>query len=75
MRTQIRDRPGALVELLTLIAGERVNVIDVAHLREGFEIPLGDTAVELLLQTRDEEHCLEVLARLEEWGFPTERLR
>jgi threonine dehydratase len=75
VRTQIRDRPGALVELLTLIAGERVNVIDVAHLREGFEIPLGDTAVELLLQTRDEEHCLEVLARLEEWGFPTERLR
>jgi threonine dehydratase len=75
VRTQIRDRPGALVELLTLIAGERVNVIDVAHLREGFEIPLGDTAVELLLQTRDEEHCREVLARLAEWGFQTERLR
>jgi threonine dehydratase len=75
VRTQIRDRPGALVELLTLIASERVNVIDVAHLREGFEIPLGDTAVELLLQTRDEEHCREVLARLAEWGFQTERLR
>jgi len=75
VRTQIRDRPGALGELLTLIAGERVNVIDVAHLRAGVKIPLGDTAVELLLQTRDEEHCLEVLARLEEWGFPTERLR
>jgi hypothetical protein len=52
-----------------------VIVLVVAHLREGFEIPLGDTAVELLLQTRDEEHCLEVLARLEEWGFLTERLR
>jgi len=75
VRTLIRDRPGSLVELLTLIAGERVNVIDVEHLREGFDIPLGDTAVELLLQTRDEEHCREVLARLEEWGFPTERLR
>jgi threonine dehydratase len=75
LRTLVRDRPGALVELLTLIAGERVNVIDVEHLREGFDIPLGETAIELLLQTRDEEHCQEVLARMREWGFSVERLR
>jgi threonine dehydratase len=75
VRTRVPDRPGALAVLLSLIAGERVNVIHVQHLREGVEIPLGDTAVELLLQTRDEEQCLEVLARLREWGYPAERLR
>ena len=38
-------------------------------------MPLGETGVELTLQTRDEEHCAEVLERLEEWGFRAERLR
>jgi threonine dehydratase len=75
VRTRVPDRPGALAMLLSLIAGERVNVLAVQHMREGREIPLGDTAVELLLQTRDEEHCDEVLARLREWGYPAERMR
>jgi len=75
VRTRVPDRPGALAMLLSLLAGERVNVIAVQHMREGFEIPLGETAVELLLQTRDEEQCLAVLARLREWGYPVERIR
>ena len=75
VRTYVRDRPGALALVLSLIAGERVNVIAVQHLREGFAVPLGETAVELTLQTRDEDHCVEVLERLEEWGFRAERLR
>jgi threonine dehydratase len=75
VRTHVPDRPGALAMLLSLIAGERVNVMQVQHLREGVEIALGETAVELLLQTRDEEHCLEVLARLREWGYRAERIR
>ena len=75
VRTRVPDRPGALAMLLSLIAGERVNVIAVQHMREGVEVPLGETAVELLLQTRDEEHCLEVLARLREWGYTAERMR
>jgi threonine dehydratase len=71
----VHDRPGGLALLLSLIAGERVNVIAVQHLREGFAVPLGETAVELTLQTRDEDHCGEVIERLEEWGFRAERLR
>ena len=75
VRTYVHDRPGGLALLLSLIAGERVNVIAVQHLREGFAVPLGETAVELTLQTRDEDHCVEVVERLEEWGFRAERLR
>ncbi len=75
VRTHVPDRPGALATLLSLIAGERVNVMQVQHLREGVEIALGETAVELLLQTRDDEHCEEVLARLREWGYRAERIR
>ncbi len=75
LRTRVHDRPGELAKLLALIAEERVNVIAVQHQREGLVESLAETAVELTVQTRDEEHCLAVLARMREWGYEVERLR
>jgi threonine dehydratase len=74
MRTRIDDRPGELARLLALIAGERVNVLAVDHHREGMDLPVTGTEVELTLATRDDEHCSELLARLAEWGYVTERI-
>jgi threonine dehydratase len=74
MRTRIDDRPGELARLLALIAGERVNVLAVDHHREGMDLPVTGTEVELTLATRDDEHCAELLARLAEWGYATERI-
>jgi threonine dehydratase len=75
LRTHVQDRPGALASLLSLIAAERVNLIAVQHQREGFDVPLTEVVVELTVQTRDEEHCGDVLARMREWGYEVERLR
>ena len=75
VRTRVLDRPGALAKLLSLIASERVNVLAVEHHREGLDLPLAETEVELTLATRDEDHCGEVLARMREWGYEVERLR
>jgi threonine dehydratase len=75
MRTKLEDRPGALSRLLALIAGERVNVLAVEHHREGMDLPVTGTEVELTLATRDEAHCDELLARLADWGYETERVR
>ena len=74
-RTHIDDRPGALAKLLGLVAAERVNVLSVEHHREGIDLPVTGTEVELTLATRDEEHCEELLARMAEWGYAVERLR
>ena len=74
LRTQVRDRPGALAKLLTRIAEERVNVVSVEHHREGMDIPLAETEVELTLGTRDESHCRAARAP-GEWGYEVERLR
>jgi threonine dehydratase len=74
MRTKLEDRPGALSKLLSLIADERVNVLSVEHHREGMDLPVTGTEVELTLAMRDEEHCDELLARLAGWGYATERL-
>jgi threonine dehydratase len=74
VRTKIEDRPGALSRLLALIADERVNVVAVEHHREGMDLPVTGTEVELTLATRDEEHCEELLGRLADWGYETERM-
>ncbi len=74
IRTKVPDRPGELLKLLDLVAKERVNVVSVAHQREGADVHVGETGVELTLLTRDEEHCAGLLASMREWGYPVERL-
>ena len=75
VRTHLADRPGELIKLLSLIAAERGNVISVEHHREGMDIPVNATEVELTLVTRDEEHCRRLLEAMEESGYVTKRLR
>ena len=75
VRTRIPDRPGALAKLLSLFAQERANLVSVEHHREGMNLPVGETEVELTLVTRDDEHCEALLTDLRGWGYPAERLR
>jgi threonine dehydratase len=74
VRTQLSDRPGSLIKLLSLVAEERGNVISVEHHREGMDIPVTETEVELTLVTRDEEHCRRLLDAMAEGGYGVERL-
>jgi threonine dehydratase len=75
VRTQLADRPGELIKLLSLVAEERGNLISVQHHREGMDIPVSETEVELTLVTRDEEHCRQLLGAMEKRGYEVERLR
>jgi threonine dehydratase len=75
VRTHLSDRPGELIKLLSLVAEERGNVISVEHHREGMDIPVTETEVELTLVTRDEEHCCRLLDSMQERGYVVERLR
>ena len=75
VRTQLADRPGELIKFLSLVAAERGNVISVEHHREGMDIPVSETEVELTLVTRDEAHCLQLLAAMGEHGYTVKRLR
>jgi threonine dehydratase len=75
VRTQLSDRPGELIKLLSLVAEERGNVISVEHHREGMDIPVSETEVELTLVTRDEEHCRTLLEAMGERGYVVKRLR
>jgi threonine dehydratase len=74
-RTQMADRPGELIKLLSLVAEERGNLIAVEHHREGMDIPVSATEVELTIVTRDEEHCRRLVEAMEERGYKVQRLR
>ncbi len=74
VRTRIVDRPGALVELLQLVASARGNVVSVEHHREGLA-GVAETEVELTVVTRDDQHCGELCTALEARGYELDRLR
>jgi threonine dehydratase len=57
------------------VAEERVNVISVEHHREGLDLPVVETEVELTLGTRDREHRDALLAAMRAWGYGVERVR
>jgi threonine dehydratase len=75
IRTRIPDRPGELVKLLSLIADARGNVVSVEHHREGMDVPVAETEVELTLVTRDQEHCTVLLGEMRSWGYEVERIK
>jgi threonine dehydratase len=75
VRTRVPDRPGQLGRLLTRLAAEGVNVLEVKHEREGIDLPMGDTGIGLTLLTRGESHCAELLELMRSAGYPVERVR
>ena len=74
VRTLIPDRPGELRNVLDVIARGRGNVVSVDHHREGRTTTALQTEVELVVSTRDEAHCEDLLAALRVVGYSVERL-
>ena len=74
VRLLIPDRPGELRNVLDLVARARGNVVSVDHHREGRTTSALQTEIELVVSTRDEEHCQELLAALGEAGHTIERV-
>jgi len=66
---RISDRPGHLARLLTVIGGAGANVIDVVHLREGYDLHVRETGVQLVVETRGPEHAQRVLDAVHDAGY------
>ena len=74
VRMLIPDRPGELRSVLDLVAEGRGNVVSVDHRREGTTTTALQTEVVLVVSTRDEAHCEELLGTLRASGYVVERL-
>ena len=75
VRTRLVDRPGELIKLLSLVASEHGNVISVEHHREGMDVPVTESEVELTLSMRDKEHCKALLQAMRNAGYAVEPLK
>jgi threonine dehydratase len=72
----LRDRPGALARLTALIAEVRANVVHIEHDRAFARwAGIGETEVELTLETSGREQVAELLARLRADGYRVEERR
>jgi threonine dehydratase len=67
--TRLPDRPGSLAHLLACIAGAGANLVEVEHVREGIDLHVRETAVQLVLETRGRDHARDVLAAIAEDGY------
>ena len=70
LTTRISDSPGSLAALLAVVAESQANVVSAEHQREGVDLHVGETGVELILETRGPEHSAQVIKALREHDYP-----
>jgi threonine dehydratase len=73
VRLRLTDRPGALATLLGVLSGADANVLDVSHVRTDPRLGLTEAEVELHLETKGPEHCVEVGRALRDAGYTVMR--
>jgi threonine dehydratase len=66
---RVTDRPGSMARLLELVAEQGANLVEVSHMREGVDLHIRETAVQLVLETRGRDHAQAVLSCLREAGY------
>jgi threonine dehydratase len=71
----LRDQPGALARLAALIGEARANILHIEHERAFSRAAIGESRVELTLETSGREQIEIVKRRLIESGYPVEERR
>ena len=66
----LRDAPGALAMLSSLVAEYKANILHIIHERAASDIPIGFSKVILVLETRGPEHIREIKRGLKKGNYP-----
>ena len=74
LRIHLLDKPGALAELTRLIANHRANIVDTLHNRAYYGVNLGDTVIDITMETRGREQVAELLEALTAEGYKHSRV-
>jgi threonine dehydratase len=74
LRIHLLDKPGALAELTKLIANYRANIVDTLYNRAYYGVNLGNTTIDITLETRGREQVTELLAALTAEGYEHSRV-
>jgi threonine dehydratase len=74
IRVYLQDRPGALFTLTEILARERANIVETVHNRAYYGVSLGETVIDVTLETRGSSHITAISHALREAGFRFERI-
>jgi len=74
LRIVLLDKPGALHDLTRLIASHRANIVDTLHNRAYYGVNLGDTVIDITMETRGPEQVAELLDSLTAAGYKHTRV-
>lgn len=70
--TMIADKPGQLRNVLDVIAKQRSNVLDIRHIRNKTTLPLNQTELEIVTETRGPNHQEALIKALKDAGYQIE---
>jgi threonine dehydratase len=74
LRVHLPDYPGALHRLTGILADHRANIVETAYDRAYHGVNLGDTAIDITMETRGPDHIEELLTALGAAGYTHERI-
>jgi threonine dehydratase len=74
LRVHLPDYPGALHRLTGILADHRANIVETAYDRAYHGVNLGDTAIDITMETRGPDHIAELIAALTAAGYTHERI-
>jgi len=74
LRILVPDEPGHLARVATEISGTGANIVEVYHQRLFSDVPAKETELDVVVETRDENHIRQLMDLLTERGFETRRL-
>ena len=74
LRVHLPDYPGALHHVTGILAVHRANIVETSYDRAYHGVNLGDTAIDITMETRGPDHIAELIAALESAGYTHERI-
>jgi threonine dehydratase len=74
LRVHLPDYPGALYRLTGILAEHRANIVETSYDRAYHGVNLGDTAIDITMETRGPDHIAELIAALGASGYAHERI-
>lgn len=66
---RVSDRPGALAEFLKVVAKAGANIIEVSHVREGLNLHVRETGLQVVIEVRGRDHTSEIITICKTAGF------
>jgi threonine dehydratase len=74
LRVHLPDYPGALNKLTGILAQHRANIVETSYDRAYYGVNLGETAIDITMETRGPDHIAELLSALSAGGYSHERV-